>query len=194
MEHQPVTEIIGLFGREHFAELRFHFGRVFGAVRQAQLAGNADTVGIRHHNARLMIDVAQDQIGGLSPHAGELQKIIHVVRHLSAVFIQYHPGGAHNIAGLGPEEACGMDVGLQFTDVGFGQRLQGGETGKESGRHHIYTLVGALGRQTDGKEQFIGFGIVQGADPVRVELFQLRYDGENIRFCFHSDSPRLSEI
>jgi len=49
----------------------------------------------------------------------------------------------------------------------------------------MLTAVGALGGQADGEEQLIGLGILQGAEAVGVEPFQLLHDGDDILVGFH---------
>ena len=192
--HQPVTEIIGLFRREHFAGCVSTLAGSLVPVRQAQLAGNADTVGIRHHHARLMMGIAQDQIGGLSPHAEELQRssmLSGTFPPCSSSIIRAAPTVSHEPwPGKKPN---GMDMGLTSLMSASARDSRVGKRAKRGGRHHIHTLVGTLGRQTDGKEQFIGFGIVRSRS-VHCRDFFSSAMMENIRFCFHSDSPRLSEI
>ena len=48
VEDQPVAEVVGLLRGQAGPQLFFHLARVFGAVGEAQQAGDADAVGVRH--------------------------------------------------------------------------------------------------------------------------------------------------
>ena len=145
-----------------------HLGRVLGAVGEAQSAGNAYAVGVRHHYAGGVVHVAQNQVGGLAAHTGQLEQLLHGVGHPAAVLLHQHAGGGYNVPGLGPEEAGGMDIGFHLGGVGLGQRLQGGKAGKEGGSDHVDPLIGTLGGQTHGKEQLVGLGVLERTEPFGV--------------------------
>ncbi len=166
MEHQPVAEVVGLLRREHPAQLHLHLHRVLGAVGEAQQAGDADAVGVRHHHAGHMEHIPQHQVGRLAAHSGQLQQLLHGAGDLSSVIPQQHLGGPHDVPGLGPEKASGVDVLFHLRHVGPGQVLQGGESGVQGGGDLVHPLVGALGRQTHGEQQLIVLFIIQGADSI----------------------------
>ena len=185
MEHQAVAEVVGLLRRQDLSQLCLHLGRVLGAVGKAQLTRDTDAVGIRHHHAGDMVDVPQNEVGRLASHPRELQQVLHIVGHLAVKLLQHHLRGGHDVPGLGPEKAGGVDVRLHLGDIGLSQGFQGGETGKQGGSHHVYPLVGTLGRQADGKQQLVGLGIVEGADPLRIEDLELLHDGSGPLFLCH---------
>ena len=175
-----MAEVVGLLRRQDGPQLLLHLGGVLGTVSQAQQAADADAVGVRHHHTGGVVDVPQDQIGRFPAYAGQLQQIFHGVRHLAAVVPQEHLRGQHDVPGLGPEKARGVDVLLHLRHVGPGQGLQCGEPGEEGGGHLIHPLVGALGGQTDGEQQLVVLAVVQRAHALRVQLFQRVYDGAHI--------------
>ena len=177
-----MAEVVGLLRGEHRAELHLHFDGVLGAVCEAQLPRDTDAVGVRNHHAGHMIYIAQDQVGGLAAHAGQLQQVLHIVGHLPAELLQHHPGGGHDVPCLGTEKAGGVDVLLHLAHIGPGQGLQGGEAAEQGGGHLVDALIGALRGQPDREQQLIGLGVVQGTDPFRIEFFQLLYDGAHIGF------------
>lgn len=71
MEHQPVAEIVGFLRRKYGSELLFHLSRVLGAVGETQPASDPNAVGVGHHYAGFVKDVALNQVGGFPAHAGE---------------------------------------------------------------------------------------------------------------------------
>ena len=85
---------------------------------------------------------------------------------------RHHQEDGHDVPGLGPEKAAGVDVALHLLHIRFGKALQGGEAGEEGGGDLVYPLVGALGGQAHGKEQLIILTVVQRAAGFRVFLQQ----------------------
>jgi hypothetical protein len=73
-----------------------------------------------------------------------------------------------------------MDVLLHLRNIRIGQRLQGGESGKERRGHLIHSLIGTLGGQTHREQQFVIFFIVQRADPVGIELLERIHNGAHL--------------
>ena len=53
-----------------------------------------------HHHGRLMKNIAQHQIGGLSADTGQTSQLLSGVRNLSAKFIPQHLAHRDNISGL----------------------------------------------------------------------------------------------
>ena len=66
-----MAEVVGLLRGQDRPQLGLHFAGVLGTVGEAQQAGDADAVGVRHHHAGGVVHVPQDEVGGLPPHAGE---------------------------------------------------------------------------------------------------------------------------
>ena len=135
-QHDPVAEIGAFLRGEYLSQLLLHLFRVF-ALGQSQLAANADAVGIADHTPRLPVQIAQQQIGGLSAHTRQLQQRLHGVRHFAAVLLQQHPAGQHDVLCFLAIKAAGMDVGLNIGYVRICQRLQGRIGGKKGRRYQI---------------------------------------------------------
>ena len=133
-------------------------------------------MGVRHHHAGGLVDISQDQIGGLAPHAGQPEQFFHGSGYPAAVLLHQHPGGGHDIPRLGPEKAGGVDVRLHLGHVGAGQVFQGRVAGEEGGRDLVHPLVGTLGGQTGGEEQLVVLAVVQRAQSVGVSRLQSFHD------------------
>ena len=132
-----------------------------------------------------MEHVSQHQVGRLAAYPWQLQQLLHGAGDLPSVIPQQHLGCQHDVPGLGPEKAGGMDVLLHLSHIGPGQVLQGWEAGIQGGGDLVHPLVGALGRQTHGEQQLIVLFIVQGANPVGVERLQGVHNAPNRFICFH---------
>ena len=123
-------------------------------------------------NGRLAEDVTQNEVGRLAAHAGQAQKISHVVGHLAAKVGQQHLGAGFEVARLGAEQAAGLDAVLNVLHRRFGKAFQRRKTDKQVFGHDIDARVGALGRQAGGKQKFIIVGVLQRAGGVRIGLPQ----------------------
>ena len=168
VENQPVAEIVGFLRGQAGPELLLRLAGVLGAVGEAQKARDPHAVGVGYHHAGGVMDVPQDQVGGLPAYSRQGEELLHGAGDFAVKFFQKHPGGKDDVLGLGPEEAAGVDVRLDVRRLRPGQGLQGGVVGEEGGGHLIHPLVGTLGGEPGGKEQLIVFLILQGADPVGV--------------------------
>ena len=71
MEHQSVTEITSLFGRDQFPQRHLYFFWIFYTVHQSNTVDQSDTVRICH-DGRLPEYISHDQVGAFSPHSREL--------------------------------------------------------------------------------------------------------------------------
>ena len=183
-----MAEVVGLLRGNDLPQLQLHLQRVLAAVRQSQPSGDADAVGVADI-AVLSVDIAQDQIGGLAPHTGQGEQVLHVVRDLSAEALHQHFRGANDVPGLGPPEAAGLDICTHLVRIGGGKGLQRGIAGKQRRRHQIDTRVGALRRQTHGEQQLIVLLIVQRTQRVRVHRLQRRDNGADLFLRLHATSP-----
>ena len=74
VEYQAVAEVIALLRRQDLAKLHLHLLRLL-ALCKAQQIGDADAVGITDHGAGFIVEVSQDQVGGLSSHTGDGQQL-----------------------------------------------------------------------------------------------------------------------
>jgi hypothetical protein len=123
------------------------------------------------HVAVLAVDIAEDEVGGLAPYAGEGQEVVHGVGHPAAKAFQQLLRRGDNVTRLGAPEAAGLDVGAYLVHVGAGEVLQGGVTGEEGGGDEVHPCIGALSRQPDGEQQLVVLAVVQRAGGVGVEFF-----------------------
>ena len=146
-------------------------------------------MGVRHHNARDMKDVALNEIGRLPPYAGQAQQVLHLTGDLSVVFRKQHLGALHHVPALAPEKAAGVDVLPHLLRIRLGKGLEGWKTPVEGRRHLVHPLVRTLGGEPDGKEQLIVLLILQGAQGVRIALLQCVNDRPDCLFCFHRKHP-----
>ena len=67
-------------------------------------------MGIDDNRSRNPIQIAEQQIGGLSPDTGKAEKVFHIVRDLPAVLFEQGDGAVYQISGFGVVEAAGMNV------------------------------------------------------------------------------------
>ena len=122
--------------------------------------------------ALLSVDVTQKQIGGFPSHAGQLQQVIHIVRHLAVEVGKQHLGGQNNVSCLVAVKTAGMDKLFHVRDVSLRKGFQCGVLFKQCRGDHIDPGIGALCRQPDGDHQFIVLAVVQGAGGIRVGFLQ----------------------
>ena len=179
----------GGLGRENFAKLPLDFFRLLQVIHQAKTVGDADAVGIHHGAAGDMEHIAEDQIGGLATDTGEGGKLFHGGRDLTVMLFQQDFGTRHNIPGFGMIEAAGMDILLHLGDVGGCKIFQGGIAGEESRGDLIDTLIRALGGETDGEEELVGFGIIEGAVGLRIFRKEEADDVVDLGLGSHSLPP-----
>ena len=151
VENDAVAEGGRGLGRENFAKLPLNFFRLLQVVHQAEAVGDADAVGIHNGAAGDMEHIAEDQVGGLAPDAGESGKFFHGGRDLTVMLFQQDFGTRHNIPGFGMIEAAGMDILLHLGDIGYGEIFQSGIAGKEGRSDLIDALIRTLGGETNGK-------------------------------------------
>ena len=184
-----MAEIRGFLRRQEGAKLPLYFLRFLQIIHQSHAIAQADTVGVHHYAAGQVIDVPQQQVCGLAPHAGETQQVLHAVRHASAIVGQEHPAGQHDVPGLGPVKAAGMYIRLYLLRRGFGEGLQRRETGKQRRSHQIDPGVCTLGAEAHGDHQLIILFILQRAQ--RLGVFRLQ-GGENAGNLFARSHGTIS--
>ena len=176
-----MAEIRGVLRRQDFAQGHLDLYRVLQVVHQTQAVGNAYAMGVHNGGAGNVEHVAQNEIGGLAPYAGQGRQLLHGTGQLAVVFLQQDLGAGHNIPGLGVVEAAGVDILLHLFHIRLRKVPEGGEAGKKSGGDLVHPLVGALGGQTHGKKQLIVLSPVQRA--VRQRVF-LQQQPDNLVYLF----------
>lgn len=185
-EDDPVAEVRAFLRGEDLAQLLLHFFRLL-ACTQPQPPADADAMGVADDAARDGIQVAQQQIGGFPPHAGQAQQLLHGAGNFSAVVRQQHLTGEDDIPRLVLVKAAGADVVFHIGDIRRRHGFQGGVGGKESGGHQIHPGVGTLGGEPDGDHQLIVLRVVQGAGRIVVALFENINDGFCLFFFVHEN-------
>ena len=71
-QDDPMTEIVALLRGQNLAELTFHLFRLL-AFGQSQPSADADAVGVADNGSGLLMNIAQQEIRGFPPDAGDLQ-------------------------------------------------------------------------------------------------------------------------
>ena len=112
-----MAEIRGFFGGQCHAQLPFHLQRIGAAVRNTEAARDADTVGIADIG-RLVVDIAEDEVGGLAAHAGQGGELFHGGRHIPLIFFCNDAAGFHDVFGL-RGEAAAFYIGIKDFRGGF---------------------------------------------------------------------------
>ena len=79
---------------------------------ETQPAGETADMGVDHDALGEVEGVAEDDVGGLSAHAGELVELFHGPRNLAAVILDQGGGAPADGFRLGAEEAGGADEAL----------------------------------------------------------------------------------
>ena len=128
-------------------------------------------MGVRN-NRRLAEDVAENQIGGFAADPRDFDELRHRARYLAVVVLKQILCGGVDVARLGIAETAGTDDFLDVLRLCVGKRLESGELAVEILRDDVDTGVRTLGGQPGGKQQLIILLILQGADGVRIFLFQ----------------------
>ena len=77
-------------------------------------------------------------------------------------------GAGHQVSGFAVKEPAGVDVLADFLGVGLREALQRGEPLKQGGGHLVHPLVGALGGQAHGEQQFVILFVLQRAERVGI--------------------------
>ena len=177
-----MAEIVALLRRQDCPELLLHLLRLL-AVGKSQPSADADAVGVADHASRHGVNVPQQQIGGLPPHAGQAQQLLHGAGHLAAVVFQKHLTGQNDVPGLVLVEAAGADVVFHIRNVRCRHGLQRGVGGKQSRGDKIHPGIRALGGKPHGDHQLVILLVVQGTQSIGIAVLQNIYNG--IDFFFH---------
>jgi len=107
-------------------------------------------VGVDDDAVGVVVDLAQDDVGGLAAGPWDFDEGLHVVGDLAAVALEQGLGGALEALGLVAVEAGAVDGFFDFDDGGFGEVLLGGELREEAGGDLVDAGVGALGAEDGG--------------------------------------------
>ena len=150
-EHHAVAEIARLLRREDGAQLLFHAQRVLTAVGETETARDADAVRVADV-CGLVIDVAENEVRGLAPDAGETRQLLHRAGDPAAVLFKENFRALDEVFGLGIVKAAGLDGFADLFIAGVGERLERRELCVQRGGDHVHTRVGALGGEPHGEK------------------------------------------
>ena len=135
---------------------------------------------VHDHRSGGFEHVAEYQVCGLAPHAGQLEQLFHRAGHLAAVLYEQYLGALDYVPRLGVVEAAGLDVLLYLGHIRLGKGLQRGETLKERRGYLVHALVRALRGQADGEQQLIVLAVVERAHRGGVFFFETADDLQNL--------------
>ena len=158
--NDAVAEIRLLLGLDDGGENLFDLVGILQLLRiEAQPPANTDTMGVGNHGG-LAVEIANDQIGNLPPHAGERQEIVDCVGHAAAKAGEELLRHGLQILGLHAIEAAGAHQLLDLSNGSLGHGLGGGEGGEQVLANQIDAGVGALGREPRHDEKLPRIALV----------------------------------
>ncbi len=167
MPDEPVAEERPGFARNELKQVLFDFFRSFG-VGESEALGEALDVGVDNDAFGAAKDFAEDDVGGFSADAWELNEGVEGVGDGAVVVFKEGAGAALNVASFGAEEAGGLDEGFEFREGDFSVVAGGFASGEKGGGDLIDSGVGALGGEDGGDEEIEGGMIVEFAVGVGV--------------------------
>ena len=139
-----------------------------------------------------MINVAKQQVSGLSSYTRKLQKFLHRAGDLSVIIGKQHLTGKNNVSCFVFVKSTGMNQLFYLAYISCSHSFQCRVSRKKCRRYEIHPRVRTLGGQAHGDHQFIVFLIVERAGSITVPLFQ---NGNNrAYFFFHGFFPSLCEM
>ena len=160
MEDEPMVRGGNLLGRDMLDELTLGLEGCFRVVRQADAVGDAEHMGVDRHGG-LVEDDGGDDVGGLASHTREPLEVVDIAGHYAAEVAQEPLRHTHQVAALVVGIGYRLDILKNVITAGSSHRFGVGVGAKERRRHHVDTLVGALGRENDGYQQLEGSLVVQ---------------------------------
>jgi hypothetical protein len=141
-------------------------------------------VGVRHHHARDVVHVAEDEVRGLAAYAGEGEQFVHGGGDPAAEVVHQLPGAEHDVPGLGVVKSAGVDVLLHVRDLRLRQGPERGIAGIERRGDLVDPLIRTLGGQPGGEQQLVILVVVQRTEIRRGRAPERLDDGNNILFRF----------
>ena len=128
--------------------------------------------------------VAENDIGGFASHAAELNEGFHCGWDFSGVSLDERAATGLDIFGFIAEEANAPDIFLKLSKRRFGVVFCGPVFFEQIRRDNVDLLVGALGGQNCGDQQFQGTAVAQLAMGVGICPFQCsEQTGNSLLFC-----------
>ena len=173
------------FGGKELFDVFFDLVRVL-VLREAQPEGEPLHVGV-HHHARDIKGRAQDAVGGLPAHPGELYQFLHGGGDLAAVLFQKTLAASPDGPGLVPEKPGGPDILFQFRDRHGQEVFRPPVLFEEVPGDPVHLFVRALGREDGGDEELKRGPVLEGGLLPRVEGIQdLEDPGRTFLFLFQA--------
>ena len=188
MVHKTVAEIAALLGRNQLPQRHLDTLRILDPVHKADPIDKPNAMRVRH-NRRLAEHISHDEVRALAAHAGKLQKLVKVIRHMSAVLVAQHFHTCADIARFAPAESAGTHNAFHVVLLRRGKRLDRGVFRIQILHHHVHAGVGALGGQPHADKQLPRLIVIERAVGVRIFLFQSLNGGKRqLLFCHASSS------
>ena len=183
-----MTKAVAFLGRQQLFQLLLHLVGILG-VAQPQPVGDPDAVGVRHHHAGDVENIAAHEIGGFPSHPRQLDELLHRLGNLPVIHVPQHPRHGHDVPGLGLVQPAGSDIFPHLLGGGVGKRVEGRVPLEQRRGYQVHPRVGALGGQPGGDEELERVGIGQGTDGVRIALAQRLDGGYCHSFFSHKQGP-----
>ena len=139
---------------------------------ETQPAGEAADMGVDDDALGEVEGIAEDDVGGLSAHAGELVEMFHGPRNFAAVVFDQGGGAAADGFGLGAEESGGADEAFELGGRDFSKMLGRGAALEKGGCDFVDPVIRALGGEDRGDEELEGILVVKFAMGVGVRLLK----------------------
>ena len=136
-----------VFG-QNLHQVIFHLDRIL-LLRQAQPVGNSFYMSV-HHNARLIVNIPADYIGGFPPHTCQRGEILDGFRHFPAEFFNQILTAGDNIFCFIMVKTGGSDILLQLLQICPGKVLHARIFPEQVLSHHVNPGVRALGAENRG--------------------------------------------
>ena len=92
-EDEPMTKAVAFLGRQQLFQLLLHLVGILG-VAQPQPVGDPDAVGVRHHHAGDVENIAAHEIGGFPSHPRQLDELLHRLGNLPVIHVRSIPAMA----------------------------------------------------------------------------------------------------
>ncbi len=150
-----------------------------GILGPGQAQSKTQTLDMSVYGDTLMVSksMRENDIGRLSGHSRQGQKVLHGGRNLGIIILYKCAGALNEVLGLIPVQAGGADNFFHFRLFGLSQIQNGGPTTEEVGSDSIDPGVGALGGQYGGHQELPGRMPGKLAAHLGISLTQTVQDG-----------------
>jgi hypothetical protein len=129
-----------------------------------------------HGDGRLAEGDVQHHAGGFAPDAGQLLQRRALVRHLALMPLQQQFAGGEYVLRLGAIQAYALDMCDQAVHAEGEHLLRRARHPVQAARGQIYALVGRLGRQDHGDQEFERRAVFEFAARLRIRPLQALKD------------------